>query len=204
LVGDAGGEKIQEHALLVNRESLRAMISSTYLICLFGAVVHARAMLQLSDVAPEDIVESADNITKTLNGLAMLADMGVLDPLKRHGTASVGAISAGVIIAVVLVVAVAIIAWCAVAMTKQSVVNRNLRLICEEAIRRGDPKRLDECAELLRLSLVASKGGPIEDAAKSIGQAALMVAIAFAAFKLIPPIARVMSGAAKRREKRLA
>lgn len=117
-----------DNALVVSTEHYRAVISSTYLSCLYGVLLHLKGMMQLSEVAPEDIVESADNLVKTLNGLTKLGEMGLLDPLKKKVQATSG-IPAGVAIAILVVLGIAIIAWCVVALTAQMEVNRNIRLL---------------------------------------------------------------------------
>lgn len=182
-----------ENAFEVDREKLRAMISSTYMVCLFGAVAHARAIMQLSDVAPEDIIDSADNITKTFNALADLADMGVLDPLKREASepagtqlTPLGAVPVAVVVAIIAVVAVGIIAWCIVAVMKQIETNRAIRALCADAAT-GSEEDKERCAELVKLNLTSSQGGPLDNLAKSIGEAALMIGISYAVIMVVVP-----------------
>lgn len=181
-----------ESVFVVEKELLRATVSSTYMVCLFGLVTHAKAMMQLSGVAPEDIIASADNITKTFNALADLAEMGALDPLKPGAPAATGAVPVGVVIAISAVLAVGIIAWCVVSVTQQIETNRAIKLLCEEAIRSGDEAGRERCAELVKLNITATQGGPIERLAISLGQAALMVAISYGIFLMVPPIARML------------
>jgi hypothetical protein len=191
----------EDSEFLVEQEKLRAIVSSTYYTTLYGSVVHAHAFLQREDVAPEDIVQNADAIVKTFNGLAQMAEMGVLNSLMRvpatppaPGVAEevvegTGAIPVGVVIAIAVVLAVAIIAWCIVTVSKQQEVNRALRLMCDEAARTGTTEDKDRCAELVRLSTTADSGVPdLAGGAKSIGEAAVMVALAYGAFMLIPPL----------------
>lgn len=186
-----------DQAYLVDREKFRAMVSSTYMVCLFGAVAHARAVMQLSEVAPEDIVESADVITKTFNALADLAEMGVLDPLKPSAAtpsrgaqlASMGAIPVGVVVAIVAVVGIGIIAWCIVAVMKQMETNRAIRALCQDAAA-GSEEDKERCAELVKLNLTSSQGGPLDNFARSLGEAALMVGVSYVIIMLIPHIAR--------------
>ena len=201
------------NAFEMNKELLRAMISSTYMTNLYGALAHAKAMMQLSDVAPEDIINSADNITKTFNALAMMANMGVLNPLKRtpavkpppetvtedvviEGTSGV---PVAVLIVIGAVLAIGLIAWCIVEVIKQQATNRAIQLVCEDAVRSGDEDAQSRCIELVKLNKTAQNGGPLGDLALSLGQAALMVGISYAAFMLIPPLARMF----KRRESRV-
>lgn len=193
-----------ENAYQIDREILRAMISSTYMVCLFGAIAHARAIMQLSDVAPEDIVESAEVITKTFNGLADLADMGVLDPLRRETSepsgaelAPMGAVPVAVVVAIVAVVGVGIIAWCIVAVMKQIETNRAIRELCRDAAT-GSEEDKERCAELVKLNLTSSQGGPFENFAKSLGEAALMVGISYAIIMVaVPYLSRMLKAKSK-------
>lgn len=188
-----GVQKVQqENALVLPIEQYRAIISSTYVASLYGALIHVKGLMQLSDTAPEDIVESATNVTKTLNGLARLGEIGLLNPLKKNAQATAG-IPAGVAIALLVVVGIGILAWCVVALTAQMEVNRNVRRICEDAERRNDKDAYNRCIELLKINNSAYQGGPfqpIEDLAKTLGQLALFAGIGYAIFKFSGPVAR--------------
>ena len=196
---------------VVEKELLRAMVSSTYLTCLYGAVAHAKGILQLSDVAPEDIIKSADSITKTFNALAQMADMGVLDPLKDasapavtnpaiateevvvDSTQGLGAVPVAVVVAIAAVVGVGLIAWCIIEVVKQQATNRAIDLMCKEAVKSGEQADLDRCLELVKINKTSQNGGPLGDFARSLGDAALMVAIGYGIFMFAPILVRMLS-----------
>lgn len=193
---------------VVEKELLRAMVSSTYMTCLYGAVAHAKGIMQLSDVAPEDIINSADSITKTFNALAQMADMGVLDPLKDSAapavtppvateevvsTQGLGAVPVAVVVAIAAVVGVGLIAWCIIEVVKQQATNRAIDLMCQEAVKSGEQADLDRCLELVKINKTSQQGGPLGDLAISLGQAALMIGVGYAIFMFAPIVVRILS-----------
>lgn len=194
-----------DNAFEIVKEDLRAMVSSTYMTCLYGALAHAKGVMQLSDVAPEDIVNSADSITKTFNAIADMADMGVLNPLKDTPAApspsseevvvqGTGAVPVAILVVIGAVVGVALIVWCIVEVIKQQALNRTIQLVCEDAVKSGDEGAKDRCLELIKINKTSQNGGPLGDLALSLGQAALMVGISYAVFWVIPPLVRAFNG----------
>src|SRR5690606_39869159 len=108
-------------------------------------------------VASEDLVQSADALCKTMNGIIKLWALGAVNTLKREVTPGnpvvvkpVGALPVAVIIVIVATIAAAIIAWCVVSMTKQLEVNRQMKRMCEDAVRRQDKLAPEVCADLLK------------------------------------------------------
>lgn len=202
----ANVETLGDNPLVVEKEQLRAVISSTYYTAVYGAVVHVNAFLQRSDVAPEDIVKNADDIVKTFNGLVRLAQMGVLNPYMNAPAAApaevveeevvvegTGAIPVAVVVAVSVVLGVAIIAWCIVAVSQQQETNRAMKLMCEEAQRTGTEEDKQKCFELAKMNITATAGGPaagLADAVKSVGEVLFMATLAYGAFMLLPPLVK--------------
>lgn len=149
-------------AMLVDREKLRAMVSSIFMVSLYGSVAHKQVVMQHANVAPEDIIESADEIVKSFNAITRLVEVGALNPLRKEtATAGLG-LAPGVIvtIAVLAVVAICIIAWCIVATTKQIKVNKAIEQMCTEAARTGSEKDKERCSALVEMNLTATEGGP--------------------------------------------
>lgn len=188
-----------DDGVTLEQEKFRAIVSSTQLMCLYGVVSHTQASMQLAQVASEDIVESADNLMKTMNGVVQLWDMGALDTLKKPTgsppvvvqASGLGAIPAAVVIAIFATLAVGIIAWCVVAMTKQLEVNRQMKAICEDAVRRQDKFAMENCMELLKINSVSTDGGPFE-AVSSLAKAVLWVGIGYLLFQIAKPVAAML------------
>lgn len=185
-----------DQSLILEQEKFRATISQTQLGCLYGVVVHSKGTMQISKIAPEDIVESADNLMKTMNGIIKLWYLGAFNTLKRQSATdpAVGAlpIVPAIVIAVSATAAVGIIAWCIVAMTKQTAVNLHMRAICEDAITRDDIKAKKDCIELLKINAVSTDGGPLAqltEGISTIGKALLLAGIGYALFKFSKPVA---------------
>lgn len=172
---------------VVQREAYRAAVSATYLICLYGALVHMRKLMQFEEIPGEVIVQSADNLAKTLNGLAILGEIGALDALKPEAPPATGTpISAVITISIASVFAVGVICFMLVTMQQQVGFNRNVRLVCEDAVKRQDKSMLDRCQALLEMNTIAINGGPpFVETAKSIGNAALKIAVLVGAFYLV-------------------
>lgn len=188
-----------EDAVNLEQEKFRAVISVTQISCLYGLVTHVNGGMQLAKVAPEDIVNSADELCKTMNGVIQLWDVGALNSLKRDQlppvvAQPVGAIPAAVIVIIVATIAAAILAWCVVSMTKQLEVNRQMKLICEDAVRRQDKHALEVCAELLKVNTVATggEGGPMDWVA-ALGKAVLYVGIGYVLLKVAGPVSEMLS-----------
>jgi hypothetical protein len=186
-------------AVNLEQEKYRAVISSTQLTCLYGVLMHVKGSMQLAAVAPEDIVSSADQLCKTMNGIIQMWDLGALDTLKRQQlpvspvvVQPVGAIPAAIVVVVFATVAAGIIAWCVVSMTKQLEVNRQMKLICEDAIRRQDKHAMETCVELLKVNSVATGAGPW-DGLDSIGKAVLFVGIGYVLIKLAGPVSKLLT-----------
>lgn len=195
----------EDQAVNLEQEKFRAVITSSQVTCLYGVLSHVRGAMQLSSVAPEDIVKSADELCKTMNGIIKLWDLGALNSLKREFTPGtpvivkpVGAIPVAVIIVIVATLAAAIIAWCVVAMTKQLEVNRQMKLICEDAVRRQDKHALEVCAELLKVNSVATGGdeGPF-GWLTGLGKAALFLGLGYVLLKVAGPVSDILSKKAK-------
>jgi len=170
----------------IDRESYRAMISSTYLICLYGVLMHARKLMQLNDFTGREIVESADDITKALNGIAILGEMGALDSLRptAAGTGVAFTVPVIVVLSVTAVFAVGIICYTILSMHQQGKFNESVRLVCEDAIERGDGESLERCQELLEIN---RQSGPGADAGK-IADAVLKIAIGVSILFLVPKV----------------
>jgi hypothetical protein len=185
----------------VDRESYRAMVSSTYLICLYGVLMHARKLMQLNDFTGREIVESADDITKALNGIAILGEMGALDSL-RPTAAATGALPVAVVVvlSVTAVFAVGLICYTILKMHQQGKFNESVRLICEDAIARGDGASLERCKDLLEIN---QQQGPGEDAAK-IGDAVFKIAIGVSLLFLVPKLISWIPEGKGRKRKALA
>lgn len=185
----------------LEQEKFRAVITTTQVSCLYGVISHVRGAMQLSSVAPEDIVKSADDLCKTMNGIIKLWDMGALNTIKRESIPGepvivkpVGALPAAVIIAIVATAVAGIIAWCVVATTKQLEVNRQMKLICEDAVQRQDKHALEVCAELLKVNSVATSGddGPF-GWVQGLGKAVLFVGVGYLLLKLAGPVSDMLS-----------
>lgn len=189
----------ESDAVNLEQEKFRAVISLTQISCLYGVVTHVNGGMQLAEVAPEDIVNSADELCKTMNGVIQLWDVGALNSLKREQlppvvVQPVGAIPAAVVVIIVATIAAAILAWCVVSMTKQLEVNRQMKLICEDAVRRQDKHALEVCAELLKVNTVATggEGGPMDWVA-TLGKAVLYVGIGYVLLKVAGPVSDMLS-----------
>lgn len=143
----------------IERERLRAMVSSVYMVSLYGSVGHKEVIMQSASVAPEDIVESADIIVKSFNALTHLVESGSLNSLKKPLDA-LGVAPATVMVVISVVVAVCVIAWCIVAVTKQIKVNKAIEQLCTEAVRTGSSKDKARCSALVEMNLTATEGGP--------------------------------------------
>src|SRR5690606_21253051 len=155
----------EDQAVKLDQVEFRAVISASQISCLYGVLSHVRGAMQLASVAPEDIVKSADDLCKTMNGIIKLWDLGALNTLKREVTPGtpvvvkpVGALPVAVIIVIVATIAAAIMPWCAVAMTKQLAANREMTMICEDAVRRQYKHAREVCAALLTGNSVATGG----------------------------------------------
>lgn len=191
----------ENEAVNLEQEKFRAVISASQVSCLYGVLLHVKGAMQLSQVAPEDIVKNADELCKTMNGIIKLWDLGALNTLKREVTPAtpvivkpVGALPVAVIVVIVATVAAAIIAWCVVSLTKQLAVNRQMKRICEDAVQRQDKHALKVCADLLKVNSVATGGeaglfGWIE----GLGRTALFVGIGYVLFKLAGPVSDMLS-----------
>lgn len=176
----------KDDTFVVNREAYRAIISATYLICLYGNLVHSRKLMQFEDFPPEEIVQSAENLTQMFNGLAMLGEMGAFGVLKPSAT---GASAPAIItVAIASVLAVGILCFAFVTMQETADFNRNVTLVCQDAIRRGDAKALERCEELTRLNRIGRDGGPVGEAAKSIADAAKWLAVLVGAVYILPKV----------------
>lgn len=151
----------QEDALLMDKERLRAVVSQIYTVALYGAVSHKNLLMQMANVAPEDIVDNANDITRSFNALTKLVDTGVLNSLKKEQSATqgLGALPV-VVVAILLVAGVAIIVWCILAIVKQIEVNKAIKLMCAEAARTGSKEDKERCSHLVEMSLMATSGGP--------------------------------------------
>jgi len=192
-----------DKSLLLEQEKFRATISQTQLGCLYGVVVHSKGTMQVAKIAPEDIVESADNLMKTMNGIIKLWYLGAFNTLKRQTAIEpVGALPVvpAIVIAVSATAAVGIIAWCIVAMTKQTAVNLHMRAICEDAITSGDSQSKKDCIELLKINAVSTDGGPfaqLTEGMSVIGKALLFAGIGYALFKFSKPVATLLEKRSK-------
>ncbi len=190
----------EDQAVNLEQEKFRAVISASQISCLYGVLSHVRGAMQLVSVAPEDIVKSADDLCKTMNGIIKLWDLGALNTLKREATPvtpvvvkPVGALPVAVVIVIVATVAAAIIAWCVVSMTKQLEVNRQMKMICEDAVRRQDKHALEVCADLLKVNSVATggEGGPFSWL-ETLGKAALFLGLGYVLLKVAGPVANLL------------
>jgi hypothetical protein len=180
-------------AVNLEQEKFRAVISASQISCLYGVLSHVRGAMQLAQVAPEDIVDSADDLCKTMNGIIKLWDFGALNTLKREAS-PVGAAPVAIIVVIAATMAAAIVAWCVVAVTKQLEVNRQMKLICEDAVKRQDKHALAVCEELLKVNSVATGGadGPF-GWMETIGKAALFLGIGYVLLKVAGPVSDMLS-----------
>ncbi len=188
-------------AVNLDQEKYRAVISASQIACLYGVLSHVRGSMQLAEVAPEDIVKNADDLCKTMNGIIHLWDLGALNTLKRNPTPTtpvitqpVGALPVAVVVVIFATIAVGIIAWCVVSVIKQLEVNRQMKLICEDAVRRQDKHALEVCAELLKVNSVATggEGGPFDWIAV-FGKAILYAGIGYVLIKVAGPVSEMLS-----------
>ena len=186
---EGAAQVIAGEELHMSRNDYRAFITNMWVTALYGAVAHAEALMQLEDVAPEDIVESADLVCRALNGLAMLGEEGALDPLKPQAA---GAVPIGVVVALSVagVIAVGIIAWMVIAIQKQGSFNKIADLVCTDALVGGDPERLKRCERLAAMNKVALN--PPDEPFKGLAMAALMISGAYVLFLSAPHIAKML------------
>lgn len=177
----------------ISREAFRASISSAYLICLYGALIHLKKMMQFEEMSGEAIVQSADDVTRMFNALAILGEKGALDVLRPKAT---GVVQAPVVIVVSIaaVFVVSAIAYLYVTAQRQSAVNKAMKIICEEAQRTGDAELLEQCSVLAGKNSGVATHGPAERMVLTIGQAALMVGGAYALILFAPHLARLFRG----------
>lgn len=179
-----------EDAFEVDRETLRAMVSSVYLICLYGTLIHLKKLMQFREMSGEAIVQSADDVTRMFNALAIMGEQGALDPL-RPRAAGVVQVPVVIAISIAAVFVVGSIAYLFVTSQRQASVNKAMELLCEDAIRTGDEDAKERCADLVEINSVATKG-PTERMVLSIGQAALMVGGAYALIMLAPMVPKML------------
>lgn len=177
----------QSNSFVVPLEAYRAIVTSTYITCLYGAVVHARKLMQLEDFSGEEIVASAENVTQTLNALAMLGEMGALNPLKPKATG----VTAPAVITVAIASVLAIGLICFAIVTVQEEQNRNqlIRLFCEDSVRRGES--VDRCKELMELNDLGHRGGPVALAAEKIGSTSVKVGLVLLALLVVPKLVNI-------------
>lgn len=140
-------------------EAYRGFLTYFYVASLYGAVAHAQGLLQLQDVAPEDIVASADDICRAFQAIAQLGEVGGLSVLEPP---AVGVVQVGVIVGVVVVsVAVAsLIAWAVVSVVDITGRNKLVAQACADAAASGDPKRLEHCEKLSKINAEVAKSQP--------------------------------------------
>ena len=180
-----------EDAMQLDKEKLRATVSSVFMVSLYGAVGHKQLIMQHAEVAPEDIVSSADDIVRSFNAITKLVELGVLNPLKKpDGTQGVGIAPAAVIIVIAAVVAISVIGWCIVATMKQIKVNKAIEQMCTEAARTGSKEDKERCASLVKMSLTATEGGPSIPPLTDFKNMAIAAAVVVGLVVLGPPIIR--------------
>lgn len=188
-----------EDSFRIEREKLRAMVSSVYMVSLYGSVGHKEAIMQSASVAPEDIVESADNIVKSFNALTHLVEVGALNALKKPSDEStaLGVEPGTVLVVISVVVAICVIAWCIVAVAKQIKVNKAIEQLCTEAVRTGSSKDKARCSALVEMNLTATDGGPTIEPIRDLKGILIASAVLVGLVILGPPLMRNFSREAK-------
>lgn len=176
---------------LIKIEDYRALISSTYVICLYGALIHAKKLMQFEDFNGRDIVEHADMIVKTLNGLALLGETGALDVLQPRAL-GVTVPATIAIVAISAVFVVGFICYASITMQEAARYNDLVKTVCEESIASGDPAAIERCEGLVRLNKVGTEG-PLANTAQSLASASMTIAISLIALMAAPSILRAFS-----------
>jgi hypothetical protein len=181
-------------------DDFRAIVASTYMTAMYGALLHTRRAFQKAGVEPEIIIEHATQVTKAFQLLDLWFAQGLLEPLKKKN-GSVGAIpvvAAGALVIVATAI-IAAIAWTMVANRRISETNRVMKNICDQATATGDKELLSACVELSEQNQVAVQSGPSSFGPNAIFKWLAVAVGAYAVITIMPPIVRSMEAKSKRR-----
>lgn len=174
-----------EKEAIVKVEDYRAIITSTYLTCLYGALIHFKKLMQFEDFDSLVIVDHADTIVRTLNALSTLGEMEALSVLAPQATGAAPVVMT--VIAISSAFVIGVICYAAVSMQEVSRYNDLVEVVCQEAIKTGDAAAVARCGDLIKLNK-AGVVGPVVSTAKSLADATNTIAIALIALMVTPTV----------------
>jgi hypothetical protein len=134
-------------------EILRAFLSQMMSLAMRGFAIHHGLLMQRSNVDARVIVENADAVHALCQGLVLLYNLGVLNPImkgaKNSALVRVGTVTPVIatIIAIGAIAALSVMAWF---LLKQNTIISQWQLankICNEAMQDPTPAKLEACAK---------------------------------------------------------
>ena len=183
-------------------DDFRAIVASTYMTAMYGAILHTRRAFQKAGMRPEVIIKHADEVTKAFQLLDLWFQQGLLEPLKplkkKNAVGAMPVVAAGALVIVATAI-IAAIAWTMVANRRISETNRVMKSVCDQAVASGDKELLSACVELSEQNQVAVQSGPSSFGPNVIFKWLAVAVGAYAVITIMPPLVRSMEAKSKRR-----